>query len=382
MSNLSNTIFTITNSSLTGLAGLSVEGGGTFGANVTISSGGLTVTGNSSIVGSLSGLTGLTMTSKGANIKGGLNNNSGGFTNVGAISGVTTLSASGAISGGSVSAGNGDNFICTGSQYTKAEVVVNGIVTSDGGCGSVGLSDQRLKTNIVSLDESVLDKIKGVHTVNFNFDCTNSYFTDSHTSCESSDQTGVLAQEIAQIFPNLVSQDEFGYYHVDYQGLSVYNLKAVSELAQHIDSAGNANFNDVTVNNLDFSGNLALNAGLSVDGDAVFNGHSVFDNTVTFGDAVTFNGPVTFNGQTHFSSNTGGYATVKAGQSSVHIGFSQAYDSAPIVSATLGNGSFAEYSTNNVTADGFDIVLSQPATSDLQFSWLALSVTSPVTSSQ
>jgi hypothetical protein len=360
LSNLTNTTLTLTNSNLTGTAGLSVEGGGSFGANLAVTAGGASITGNSTISGTLSGLTGLTVASGGATITGTLN--------------VTT--------GYSINGTAGTTVTCTNSDYLKAMVIKNGIVTGQAGCAGVGLSDERLKTNITPLDGSVLDKIKNVNAVNFTFDCSNSYFATSNTDCQQGMQTGVLAQEVAQLFPDLVSQDDFGYYHVDYQGLSVYNLRAVKEIAQHMNSLGDANFNNLTVNNLNFTGDLALGAGLTVGGTAEFNGHSIFDGTVVFGDAVTFNGPVTFNNQTHFSSNTGGYATVHAGQSSVHVTFQNAYDVAPIVSATLGNGSFARYSTNNVTATGFDIVLELPAVSDLQFSWLALSVTNPTTSSQ
>ncbi len=449
MNSGSATTFAVNNSGA-GVAGLTVEGGGAFGGNLTVSAGGLTVTGGSTIAGALGGITGLTVTSGGASItgnstitgtlsgisgltiasggltsNGGINNTSDGITNAGAVSGVTTLSLSGAISGATAtntingliinsgalsgvttlttsgaingqtisSAANftgtvnsvsgyringtaGATASCSGANYPQNLNVSGGIVTSFG-CAGVGLSDQRLKTDIASLDGSVLDKVKGINAVNFNFDCSNAYFSQSNTICDTKQQTGVLAQELAQIFPDLVSQDDYGYYHVDYQGLGVYSLKAVSELARFIDSAGNAELSTLSVD-----GDTLLDGGLTVEGDAQFNGKSVFDGSVTFGAAVTFEGPVTFDGQTHFNSNTGGYATIHAGQSSVHVSFAHAYDSAPIVSATLGNGNFAQYSTNNVTASGFDIVLNQPATSSLKFSWLALSVTNPTTSSQ
>jgi fibronectin-binding autotransporter adhesin len=57
---------------------------------VTVASGGIAVTGNSTITGTLSGLTGLTIASGGTSISGGLNNNSGGITNAGSITGVGT----------------------------------------------------------------------------------------------------------------------------------------------------------------------------------------------------------------------------------------------------------------------------------------------------
>ena len=45
-----------------------------------------------------------------------------------------------------------------------------------------------------------------------------------------------------------------------------------------------------------------------------------------------------------------------------------------MVSISLGEGKFATYSYRNVTADGFEIVLQQPAEEELKFSWIALAV--------
>jgi hypothetical protein len=335
LANLLNDTLTITNS-LTGVAGLSVEGGISAGSNSTVS-------------GTLSGISTLTATTVNA---------TSGFQNNGT---------------------NGIDASCSTSQYIGNSVVVSGGIITGGTCrnDASGLSDQRVKTDIVSLDTSALEAIKNVNAVNFSFDCSNSYFAESSTDCASGMQTGVVAQELATIFPNLVHSDDYGYYHVDYQGLSVYTLKAVSTLAQFIDSAGNADFSSLAV-----SGNTLLGGGLTVNGDATFNGHTAFDNAVSFADAVDFNGPVTFNGQTHFNTNTGGYAVVHTGQATVHVNFAQAYDTAPIVSVTPGNGQATAYSTNNVTTTGFDIVLPTAASSDHQFSWIALSVLNPAISAQ
>lgn len=475
-----NSTFTITNSNGgANKASLNVQATGTFGTGLTVTSGGFGATGNSTLVGTLSGLTGLS--SSGAVAFGGLSTNglvytSGGTgaLNSGALdrnsatyfntalnvanggTGRTAITSNGVVYGNGTSATNvtsagtsgqvllangsgvptftslsgdvtvnsaglttiGTDSVALGTDTTgnylstltaanggitvsnsgteSADVVISLLTTCNKGQilkwdGSVwacaadnaGLSDQRLKTDIISLDSSALEKISQINAVNFNYDCSNGYFIDHQFYCDSHPQTGVIAQQLLTILPNLVYQDEYGYYSVNYQGLSMYTLKAVSTLAQFIDSNGNAKFSTLKTSgaaslaSLDVSGITLLDGGLMVGGDAHFNGSSAFDGAVTFGDAVSFNGPVTFNGQTHFNSNTGGYATIKAGQSSVHVNFAQAYGSSPVVSATLSNGDFAQYSTNHVTASGFDIVLSQPATNNLQFSWLALSITNP-----
>jgi fibronectin-binding autotransporter adhesin len=139
------------------------------------------------------------------------------------------------------------SFTCGANTYVNTAVVTAGLITGHSACTGVGLSDQRVKKDIVSLDNSSLDKIARVNPVTFYYDCNNSYFNESNTTCETSLQTGVVAQQLIQIFPDLVRQDELGYYHVDYQGLSVEAVKAVGEIARHIDSAGNGTFNNLTV---------------------------------------------------------------------------------------------------------------------------------------
>jgi len=152
---------------------------------------------------------------------------------------------------------------CTAGQYIGNGVAVNeGLITA-GSCrtDATGLSDQRVKTNIVSLDSSALDTIKQVNAVNFNYDCSNPYFQQSSTDCDTRLQTGVIAQQLQQIYPNLVYTDDWGYFHVDYQGLSIETLKATTQIAQHINSAGDANFSSVLSPELLSSGGLQISSG-------------------------------------------------------------------------------------------------------------------------
>ncbi|HSI20929.1 MAG TPA: hypothetical protein VLA04_04520, partial [Verrucomicrobiae bacterium] len=103
---------------------LTVTSGG-----ISVSAGGFAVTGNSTLVGTLTGLTGLTVASggaditgdsqitgaltvtdtltlsNGADVTGGIDNNGDGITNAGAISGATTIDSTGAINGLSISGG-------------------------------------------------------------------------------------------------------------------------------------------------------------------------------------------------------------------------------------------------------------------------------------
>ena len=98
----------------------------------------------------------------------------------------------------------------------------------DGASGQwVTISDQRLKEDILDLS-GVMDKLKNinVYTYSFKHDTT-------HTR-----QIGIIAQEIAAEFPELVSIDN-GVHTVAYSKLSVIILKALQEQQKEIDALQN-----------------------------------------------------------------------------------------------------------------------------------------------
>ncbi len=241
---------------LSGVTTLSLSGAIT-GATATNTINGLIIN-----AGSLSGITGFSQTSGAFSVAGtgaitlGAGTNafsiaSSGFdvSTAGAVSGVTTINASGLIdstTGFSKSGVAGQTFTCGNNTYINSAVVSGGIITGHSACSGVGLSDQRLKTNVLSLDGNVLDKIKDVNVVSFDFNCNDAYFETSHTSCDSTHQTGVLAQQLATVFPELTYQDDYGYYHVKYDALAMYSFKATGELSKSIDSQKNATLNTVS----------------------------------------------------------------------------------------------------------------------------------------
>lgn len=464
----------------------------------------------------------------------------------GAITGATGITSTNTVQGGTINATTayqangtaGQTVSCTtNNQYLNQIVIKQGIVTGSNGCNGVGLSDQRLKTDITSLNDDVLDKIVAVNPVNFYFDCTNTYFAESNTNCDSAYQTGVIAQQLQQIFPQLVNADSFGYYHVDYNGLAVENLKATAELAHFINSGGDATLHDVTSSgkvttqhitasgalvidsgaaasvsidsgdsagsvqigaskaaavdiakagttttvkgalvsdgsadfngsvtmhvsdtsssfkidnagsagqvgsaidfsdtsgngysklinssnftvtgtgdvtargsvaagafrivdgtgnnvisfdgngNANFSGTLNLSSAilggdLTVGGDVNVAGLSTFQKLATFMAKTIFRQDVEFDGHVTVSKDSAGYAELKTGESTVHVTFTTPYAAVPIVSANLTDGQFALTSVNNVTAQGFDISLKDPATTDTKLSWTAIGVIDPQT---
>lgn len=84
-------------------------------------------------------------------------------------------------------------------------------------------SDERLKTfgNNVEVDLNKLSKLR------------KSYFT-FNSDDTSKTHIGVSAQEIMEIYPEIVNTDENGYLSVDYAKLSVIALKAVDNLHERL----------------------------------------------------------------------------------------------------------------------------------------------------
>jgi hypothetical protein len=189
-------------------------------------------------------------------------------SSAGALSGITTISASGNIntSAGVYQVGGTSGITvaaCTAAQYIGNGVTLDGGIITAGSCHADGVSDQRLKTNVVSLDNSALDKINQVNAVNFDFKCDDPSLANSGMDCNyGSNHTGVIAQQLAQIFPGLVFKDENGYYNVRYQELSIYTLKALQQLSAKFDSqtaSSAANLNP-NLNNLSTGSTLRLDS--------------------------------------------------------------------------------------------------------------------------
>ena len=91
-------------------------------------------------------------------------------------------------------------------------------------------SDERLKTitNEISIEDSykLVDNIK---EINFK------YKSDE----TNTKRLGVIAQEIEEYFPEIVSKDKYGYRAVDYSKLSVICLRVIKDLKKRIETLEN-----------------------------------------------------------------------------------------------------------------------------------------------
>jgi hypothetical protein len=163
----------------------------------------------------------------------------------------------------------GKSLQCNGGQTQAITQISLGLVVASAACG--GLSDRRVKENIIPLDTDILSRLNNVNAVHFNFKCNDPNIGDV-VNHDCSLQTGVIAQEIATVFPDLVLyQPGDGYYHVNYQNLGIYTLKGVQQLAQHLDASGNATLANASANSLAISNDVTVGGNLKVNGTLTYN---------------------------------------------------------------------------------------------------------------
>lgn len=107
---------------------------------------------------------------------------------------------------------------------------------------------------------------------------------------------------------------------------------------------------------------------------------NLFKETVEFFGNVIFQKDVNFLGRLTFNQDTAGHAVIKAGTDEVEVNFEKEYTKNPvvIVSVNLETGingdEIPAYAIYDLSTKGFKIKLAKEATSNLSFSWIALSV--------
>ena len=112
---------------------------------------------------------------------------------------------------------------------TTKELYVNGDVYATGTVTSA--SDARFKRDVRPVS-GAMDVARAINPVTFDFKVDK--FPDRRFPRER--QAGVIAQELEETLPNLVTTDDLGYKGVAYERLGVYAMAAVKELDADADA--------------------------------------------------------------------------------------------------------------------------------------------------
>ena len=150
---------------------------------------------------------------------------------------------------GSTTCDNGTN---TGGRYAgyfngpvkvTSTLTVNEIVT---------LSDYRIKENVSSISNSSLDNIMNMNVVEYNYNTdlmmsidetsdtatisTRSILLNEEINLATEKHYGLIAQELQQLYPNLVKESQDGYLTINYIELIPLLISSIQELKAELDA--------------------------------------------------------------------------------------------------------------------------------------------------
>lgn len=113
----------------------------------------------------------------------------------------------------------------TAEDAANSQMIGSAVGSGIGAAGAIGaaLSDATLKENVVPIDD-VLDKLDSIRGVQYDF-------IDGEK-----DQIGVIAQEVKEVFPELVIEGHDSFLRVNYAGLAAVAIQAVKELKARLEA--------------------------------------------------------------------------------------------------------------------------------------------------
>ncbi len=130
---------------------------------------------------------------------------------------------------------NADGNVGIGTTSPGYILTVNGEPAANGFTAFTNYSDERLKRDIQSLDAGVLDKVCQLQPKTFYYNAQTGFDQEAL----GHQKTGFIAQEIKNIFPEMVGEvaiEGVSYYDTNLTNLQVYLVDAVKELRQEKDA--------------------------------------------------------------------------------------------------------------------------------------------------
>ena len=123
----------------------------------------------------------------------------------------------------------------TGSVVIIGGLGVSGAINAGGEITAFATSDRELKTNIENI-VGALSKIERLNGVTFNWNDLAKKFENKDTSVK---EVGVIAQEVNQVLPEVVTIRENGYMAVRYEKIVPLLIEAIKELHEEIKTLKN-----------------------------------------------------------------------------------------------------------------------------------------------
>jgi len=123
----------------------------------------------------------------------------------------------------------------TGSVVIVGGLGVSGAINAGGEITAFATSDARFKTNVENITDA-LSKIKKLNGVTFNWNDLAEEVESKDTSVK---EAGVIAQEVNEVLPEVVTVRENGYMAVRYEKLVPLLIEAIKELHEEIKTLKN-----------------------------------------------------------------------------------------------------------------------------------------------
>ena len=119
--------------------------------------------------------------------------------------------------------------LLTTSAVTHGNLTINGTITATGDITAFFTSDRRHKSNIQTITNA-LDKVKKLNGVTWEWN------DDVNEVTKTTPTTGLIAQEVQEVLPQVVVERENGYLGLDYSKMMGLLVEAIKEQQIKIDN--------------------------------------------------------------------------------------------------------------------------------------------------
>jgi hypothetical protein len=119
--------------------------------------------------------------------------------------------------------------VLTTSSPTFAGLTINGAITATGDITAFFTSDKRHKNNIQTIPNA-LEKVTKLNGVTWEWN------DDVNEVTKSTPKTGLIAQEVQEVLPEVVKEREDGFLALDYSKMMGLMVEAIKEQQKQIDS--------------------------------------------------------------------------------------------------------------------------------------------------